>query len=71
MFKKKCYQGGNVHNFQQRYSQEPNTEFLKIINYKGNVTLPAITFEQCSVLKKYIHDVCIWCGKIIDKRRQK
>ena len=65
MFKNRCYNGGNRHNFEARYSERLSNKWG---GAKGQVDLR----ELVPVLKEfrdkeYIHDICTWCGKIITK----
>lgn len=61
LFKNKCYNGGAKHKFEARYSEEPNL-MLKGAQIKYSTTQDAKTILT---VKKYIHDICIWCGKVI------
>ena len=58
---KKCYQGGNRHKFQPRYTEEP-LYGIKINNAWG---MSVEELRSFLVQKIYVHDVCEWCGKII------
>jgi hypothetical protein len=59
MFWKKdvCYRGGNMHNFQPRY-----TNISEVPSKNKNILLKPST-------KKYVRDVCVWCGKAIEIHR--
>lgn len=62
MFKNRCYNGGNKHKFEPRYTEVSN----------GGIELKCsrITPEKIRAMlinKQYVCDVCTWCGKIIKK----
>ncbi len=64
IFKNRCYNGGNKHNFKPRYREESNVEAFKGIKMKGFIDL-----EELLKNKIYVRDVCIWCGKTIEYKR--
>ena len=57
MNKNRCYNGGNRHKFEERY------EIERPYPISGeNLTLDAIKALRG---RKYIHDICVWCGKVV------
>lgn len=64
----KCYQGGKRHKFVARYSEEQ----MKLDNkrkasyffdpYKHYIS--AEENRRLSIRDVYVHDICVWCGKI-------
>jgi hypothetical protein len=61
MFDKKCcYNGGNKHKFEARYTEEPNP-----LLYKGSTILSAKDLKDLSYIDKYVYDICVWCGKTV------
>ncbi len=61
LFKKHhCYNGGNEHNFNPRYSEKPNK--IDLSGPIGDRDLRSLLFY-----KVYECDVCVWCGKVIYK----
>ena len=64
LFTKKCFNGGNKHNFKPRYSNC----FGEV--GKGVVSrIESMKGDYFSSLKEdvYERDVCTWCGKTIEK----
>ena len=62
MFKDKCYEGGNKHHFEPRYDEVPHS--------KASVEAQRATPEQIKrllVYTVYVRDVCVWCGKTIER----
>lgn len=57
-----CYNGGERHNFEPRYDEVPRVGALKNFTYQTEKELRAALYY-----KKYICDVCTWCGKIIER----
>jgi len=59
----RCYKGGPQHNFQPRYDErERNTSGLTLKNIETAEQLKYII-----TLYTYVKDVCIWCGKEINR----
>ena len=70
MFRKnRCYNGGNLHKFEARYSEKSEpckigcVEFNQIPFFEMSKVIESNTKKE----KKYEHDICVWCGKIIKK----
>ena len=61
MFGKKCYEGGQKHKFQPRYT-EKERESLNLTEVKY---ISAEEFRDLITLNIYVHDVCVWCGKVV------
>jgi len=57
----RCYRGGRQHKFQARYSEAPIAG-LKIGPSEG---MSAEDIEKLLYYQVYIHDICIWCGKVV------
>jgi len=62
IFKSRCYNGGNKHNFVPRYDEKPSE--LKF-------SLSQTSAKEIRTLKfytVYIQDVCVWCGKTVERK---
>jgi hypothetical protein len=60
----RCYRGGQQHSFQARYDEVPHERAVTINN------LSAESFDKFRNLiyyQKYVKDICIWCGKTVEK----
>ena len=53
--KNRCYNGGNKHKFNARYTEVPSG--LKFERATG------VNLKELLFYKKYVGDVCEWCGK--------
>ena len=60
--KDRCYNGGNRHKFKARYEEKPRR--YKQFNMEGTNTS---ALRKLLVTDSYVRDVCIWCGKTIEK----
>ena len=58
LFKNRCYNGGNKHNFQPRYSEQPT----RLSYERGAFDTPA-SIRKLMFYNNYVCDVCTWCGK--------
>jgi hypothetical protein len=67
MFRKnRCYNGGNKHLFKPRYGEKE-----KQYNFKSGVPHVFMSDEalrRVNLFDAYICDVCVWCGKIIERK---
>lgn len=61
MFGKNCYEGGQKHNFEPRYT-EREREGLEITKVNCRT---AGEFRDLITIHEYVHDVCEWCGKVV------
>ena len=62
MFKHDCNKHG--HRFEARYLEEPNKVLLdKLQSVSGNL-------RDILIIKKYIYDICIRCGKIVKEEKK-
>jgi len=60
LFKKdRCYNGGNHHNFEGRYTEQPRSGSMKA---EGIYDIRALFYYNV-----YVRDVCTWCGKTVEK----
>jgi hypothetical protein len=57
--KTRCYNGGNQHKFEPRYSDKDRGIAVEV--ERGTLK----DLKDFATLKVYEHDICIWCGKII------
>ena len=65
--KTRCYNGGDQHNFQPRYSERE-----RILSAGCSITSSDLAeLRNFLTLKVYERDVCVWCGKTIEKEKQK
>ncbi len=60
--KDKCCNGGNQHKFEPRYTEEVLTK-LKVSRVEGNIG----DLRRLTIGEVYVHDICKWCGKTIEK----
>lgn len=63
--KNRCYNGGNLHNFKARYTEVPLP--YKRIETEG---MSPEGLRNLTVYKKYVGDVCVWCGKKFLKEKK-
>ena len=68
MFRKeRCYNGGNKHNFQPRYSEKPSDQHSDISAKNSITSIDFITaVRKLMYYDVYIHDICVWCGITIN-----
>ncbi len=59
-----CYKGGTQHYFQPRYSEDSGPLEVKANMASANDIRSLIETMKS---KKYVCDVCIWCGKVVNK----
>ena len=60
--KQKCYMGGTQHKFEERYDEEPS-------GYKiSSKQCDPDSFRELIIVKKYVKDICVWCGKEIRRK---
>lgn len=68
LFKSRCYNGGNKHKFEPRVEEEDRpidlSRNLPIFYMRPN------EFREVITLKKYVRDVCVWCGDTIEREDQ-
>jgi len=62
MFKNRCYNGGNRHNFKPRYTEKNRN--LELSEYTGRDLRHLLT------LNVYVGDVCVWCGKTVNDKEK-
>ena len=61
--KDRCYNGGNKHKFEARYTEIPSGN--QISNAHG-YTISEL--KKLMVTLTYVKDVCVWCGKSIERK---
>lgn len=64
MFRSRCYNGGQKHNFEERYESRFLPGFEGIGSYRG--------YRICEYVESYkeqiyVRDVCTWCGKTVER----
>jgi hypothetical protein len=60
----RCCHGGTQHNFQPRYDEkERSTAGMSL----KNVVETAADLKYILTLYTYVKDVCLWCGKEINR----
>ena len=64
MYKTRCYNGGNQHKFEARYTEQSRPSQFNFTG--GNMS----ELRSLLVLNIYVRDVCIWCGKTIKKKEE-
>jgi len=61
LFKNRCYNDGKKHKYKPRYSTELEMDIKKlVVPAYDNMADVIESFKT----KKYIHDICEWCGNI-------
>lgn len=63
--KMECYNGGNKHNFKARYEEQNRPITINVGNMNADFT---DELHRLTTLKIYVHDICTWCGKIINRK---
>ena len=58
----RCYNGGKQHRFESHYDEVPNHLEIGAMDY-SNIS----EIRSLLIMKKYIKDVCVWCGKTIER----
>ena len=66
MFKNRCYNGGSKHRFCPRYHTigMTDTAFKSLENMSRHIGTSAARVAEAGCTLQYVHDVCVWCGKI-------
>jgi len=60
IFKNRCYNGGNMHNFKPRHTERERHGNLEIERASESA------IHKLMTLRVYVGDVCTWCGKVIN-----
>ena len=60
--KDRCYNGGNRHKFKARYEEKPIPH--KQFEMEGT-SMSAL--RKLLIIDSYVRDICVWCGKTIEK----
>lgn len=60
--KNRCYNGGQQHKFEPRYTEMDREKNIEVSNY-----LTEEGFRHLLTLQVYVRDICVWCGKTIEK----
>jgi hypothetical protein len=70
--KSRCYNGGSCHHFEPRY-----TEIGKPISGLEPLWIQSLLYafgiekaRDLFVTQQYCSDVCVWCGKVTNKRSE-
>jgi len=63
-----CYNGGMRHNFSPRYSEV----LVRSKNYEDyDEYYHNLDHNIDSIINRiYVYDICIWCGKIIERKEE-
>ena len=63
MFSNRCYNGGQRHKFEGRYSTETSPGLQSVDGFKG-IASDLIRLTEASQHRKktYHYDICVWCG---------
>jgi len=59
----KCYKGGTQHKFEPRYEERPNAHIKSLWSPWASPQ----EFRELVYYSVYIRDVCVWCGKTIER----
>ena len=62
MGKDKCYNGGKRHKFEPRYDEVPR----KVQSFEAD-WITSSQMRSLLVYTVYVRDVCVWCGKTIER----
>lgn len=65
LFKSRCYNGGQKHKFEPRYDE---------VQIGGDIEAKGMSSEDYRSLmlrNVYLFDICVWCGRRIDKNDPK
>jgi len=60
----RCSRGGSEHKFEPRYDEEPNKK-LNSAYMVDHLFTSDEGFRMVFVIKKYVKDICVRCGKSI------
>jgi hypothetical protein len=60
-----CYRGGKRHKFEPRYDETEGNKNLKVENYSASPT----EIRKLFILRKYVGEVCKWCGDTRPRKR--
>lgn len=62
--KERCYNGGNRHKFEPRYTEmATGISPTKILGTATTQEVDAL--RKLCIRKMYVGDICVWCGKVI------
>jgi hypothetical protein len=64
MFRSRCYNGGQKHNFEERYESRFPPGFNGIGHYKGGDLIGYVESHKEQI---YVRDICLWCGKTVER----
>jgi hypothetical protein len=67
MFKNRCYNGGKKHKFEPRYSKESYPTIDSAEGVRSVIAFKEILESTKHTKIQYIKDICVWCGKTINK----
>ena len=65
LFPNRCYNGGQLHNFEAVYSEESRDSDLYVW------LLDPDDIHRLTILKIYKGHICKWCGTVINDQRDK
>lgn len=69
LFKSRCYNGGNKHNFEPRYSSESTPTIYPSHTGRSSVdAIVEVVNESRHNVDRYHGDVCTWCGKVVNQQ---
>jgi hypothetical protein len=54
--------------YEPRYDEVPNTALIEILKFGGSVSGQG---PAALVLRKYVADVCAYCGNLIERSEQR
>jgi hypothetical protein len=57
----RCYNGGNLHNYQPRFDEQRNPTACSIKNISASELRSLLYYHV------YVKDICTWCGKEIKR----
>lgn len=60
IFRKRCYNGGDKHKFEPRYSEKPTG-----MGIQGGFSGSYRCLKAIMTYQIYEHDICKWCGKVV------
>ena len=61
----RCYNGGSQHKFEPRFDEKPSG--IGVTKLKN---MWSEDIRSLLIINVYIHDICVWCGKTVEKKEK-
>jgi len=62
----RCYNGGEKHKFEPRYTEKEKTTYFKL-GYP-HMFASDESLRRVNLYDEYVYDICIWCGKVVKEK---